>query len=146
MFFDKFNPLSLTHLEGDMVQKLNIQHIQDMISYEKLTQEEFITPLLETFKKSLVPNLQQMHDDLIKNDLLHLSQISHALKSSALQLGMLRLGHLFLTLETEGIRKSQFPFKKMLMELESEIPLSIKALEKYLKESKRWEVIHCCTS
>lgn len=120
-----------------MAQKLNLQQIQDLISYEKATQEDIIDPLLVTFKKSLVPHLQQLQDTLIKNDLPHLVQISHTLKSSSLQLGMLRLGHLFLALETEGMRKSQFPYKQVLLELESEVPLSIKALEEYLKQSKR---------
>ncbi len=108
-----------------------------MVNYEENTKEELISPLLETFKKSLVPNLPQLHNAVIKNDLPYLVQISHALKSSALQLGMLRLGHLFLALETEAIRKSQFPYKQILSELESEVPLSIKALEEYLKENKR---------
>lgn len=116
-----------------MVQKLNLQQIQDMVNYERSTQEELIRPLLETFKKSLVPQLQQLNQDLINQDYHHLAQISHALKSSALQLGMLSLGHIFLTLEVEGFNKSQFPFKQKLEELETEIPSSIKALEDYLK-------------
>lgn len=119
------------------MEKLNTHQIEELLFFEKNSEEQIIQPMIDMLEQQISYMIPEMRYKLALKDHNRLSQIAHSLKSSALQLGLQKVSHICLTLETEGRRNTAFEFDPLIFDLEIELRESIHELHKYLSQSQK---------
>lgn len=111
---------------------LDLNQINDLLSLEKISNSKIIHELLTIYKKQLSEFKTETNLALEKNDLDHLSQLAHKLKSSAGNLGLIVPRNICFYLENEANKKSNLNYHDLINKISLESQISIKTLEEYL--------------
>lgn len=115
------------------MDRLNKVQIDQLKFCEDNADEVLIDSLLAIFDgqmRDLLIQMRMLHRDGFGNKV---SELAHRLKSSAGQLGLVRVEKICLEIETEGRRKSAFGFEESFKLLELESVEGVRELREYLK-------------
>lgn len=110
------------------MDRLNTYQIEELLFYERSTDEKIIGPLLHLFEEQILVLIPAMLSDLQKHQYNALSRKAHCLRSSAEQLGLASVAQICLNLETEACRDTPFSFFECLGLLQTEVDLALSDL------------------
>lgn len=110
------------------MERLNTHQIEELLYYERSTEEKIIGPLLHLFEEQILVLIPAMILDLQKQHFKELSKKAHCLRSSAEQLGLESVAQICLNLETESCRDTPFSFFECLGLLQTEVDLALSDL------------------